>query len=105
MLDKPEEAEYWKAVHTSLSEKLNSLYWDDNDRFYYDILSDGDKCKVPTIASWWPVMAEMSGRERASQMLEHLRNPEEFGGIVPTPSLSRSDKDFAPDGGYWRGSV
>ena len=105
LLDKPEEAEYWKAVHTSLSEKLNSLYWDDVDRFYYDILSDGDKCKVPTIASWWPVVAEMSGRERASHMLEHLRDPEEFGGIVPTPSLSRSDKDFAPDGGYWRGSV
>lgn len=105
LLGRPEEAEFWKGVHAALSNKLNSLYWDDADRFYYDIFSDGSRCKVPTIASWWPVMAEMSGPERAADMLEHLRNPEEFGGFVPTPSLSRSDRDFIPDGGYWRGSV
>ena len=105
LLKKPEDAEYWKGVHATLSEKLNSLYWDDEDSFYYDILSDGQKCKVPTIASWWPIMAEMAGEARSAGMLEHLRNPEEFGGIVPTPSLSRSDKDFIPDGGYWRGSI
>ena len=105
ILGKTEEAEYWKGVHAGLSEKLNSLYWDDSDRFYYDILPDGTKCKVPTIASWWPVMSGMSGKERGAMMLEHLRNSKEFGGFVPTPSLSRSDKDFIPDGGYWRGSV
>ena len=105
LLKKPEEARYWKGVHDSLSVKLNALYWDDSDSFYYDILPGGGQCKVPTIASWWPVMAEMAGKDHAVRMLEHLRNPEEFGGLVPTPSLSRSDKDFIPDGGYWRGSV
>lgn len=105
LLDLPEEARYWKEIHSTLSEKLNALYWDDEDGFYYDILSGGEKCKVPTIASWWPVMAEMAGPARSKRMLAHLRNPEEFGGFMPTPSLSRSDRDFIPDGGYWRGSV
>ena len=105
LLKKPEDAAYWKGVHEELAVKLNALYWDDEDNFYYDIFSGGEKCKVPTIASWWPVLAEMAGSERADALLEHLRNPEEFGGFVPTPSLSRSDADFIPDGGYWRGSV
>lgn len=99
------QEEYWKDVHSNLSEKLNSLYWDEEDGFYYDIFAGGQKCKVKTIASWWPVLAEMAGSGHAARMTAHLRDSLEFGGFVPTPSLSRSDPDFLPDGGYWRGSV
>ncbi len=105
LLGKEEDAAYWADVHGQLSALLNSRYWDEEDGFYYDIFAGGQPCKVPTIASWWPVLAEMSGPQRAQAMLAHLRNPEEFGGEIPTPSLSRADADFIPDGGYWRGSV
>ena len=105
ILGKEKEQQHWAEVHSRLSSALNDLYWDCDDSFYYDIFSDGSKCKVPTIASWWPVLAEMTGKERAAAMTAHLRDSLRFGGFVPTPSLSRSDADFIEDGGYWRGSV
>lgn len=105
ILGMEEEEAFWKAEHAALSEKLNALYWDEEDGFYYDILAGGEKCKVRTVASWWPVLAEMATPERAAAMMAYLRNPDEFGGSVATPSLSRADADFIPDGGYWRGSV
>ena len=105
ILGNEEEQRRWADVHSNLSSTLNDLYWDREDRFYYDIFSDGSKCKVPTIASWWPVLAEMADGERASGMTAHLRDSLAFGGFVPTPSLSRSDPDFIGDGGYWRGSI
>lgn len=96
---------YWSSVHSAQRERMNARYWDGNDGFYYDIFEDGRKCKVKTIASWWPVLAEMADSLQSERMNGLLRHPEEFGGFVPTPSLSRSDEDFIPDGGYWRGSV
>ena len=105
LLGLSDEAKVWKEHHQKMTEKLNGYYWDDADSFYYDIFSDGSKCKVKTIASWWPLLAEMAPLERQDKMIAHLRNPNEFGGFVATPSLSRSDADFIADGGYWRGSV
>ncbi len=105
ILGKEEEQQRWTDVHSALASRLNQLYWDEEDSFYYDIFSDGSKCKVPTIASWWPVLAEMAGEERAGSVVARLKDSLSFGGFVPTPSLSRSDADFIEDGGYWRGSV
>lgn len=105
LLGDSDQAAYWQAVHSELSNQLNSLYWDEADGFYYDILDGGEKCKVKTIASWWPVMAGMADSSRAARMIGHLREPAEFGGDFPTPSLSRYDEDFIADGGYWRGSI
>ena len=102
ILGNREAEEHWKAVHAGLSSKLNELYWDPSEGFYYDIFAGGEKCKVRTIASWWPVLAGMADPDRAARMNEYLRDSLEFYG---TPSLSRSDPDFIPDGGYWRGSV
>ena len=105
ILQMPDDEALWKDRHSRLSAQLNELYWDEKDGFYYDILRGGEKNKVRTIASWWPLMAEMAPAANAGRMMPLLRNPEEFGGMVPTPSLSRSDADFVPDGGYWRGGV
>ena len=105
LLGKEDESKVWKENHQKLKDQLNQLYWDQEDSFYYDIFSDGQKCKVKTIASWWPLLAEMAPAQRQAKMIDYLRNPNEFGGFVATPSLSRSDADFIADGGYWRGSV
>ena len=105
LLGKDDEAALWKETHREIMEKLNSLYWDDADAFYYDIFANGEKCRVKTIASWWPLLAELAPVQRRDRMIDYLRDNDEFGGFIPTPSLSRSDADFIADGGYWRGSV
>lgn len=96
----------WRAKYGEQKQKLESLYWDEQDGFYYDILSaDRSKCRVPTIASYWPLLAETPSAERRSRLVDKLRSSAWFGGPVPTQSLARKDADFWPTGGYWRGGV
>ena len=106
LLDRREEAVEWRAKWAEARDRLNSLYWDDGDGFYYDILAtDRSKSKVQTIASYWPMLAEMPTREMASRLVEKLLDPAKFGGDMPMPSLSRDDADFMPGGGYCRGCL
>ena len=100
------EAAEWRAKWTAARDKMNALYWDDADGFYYDILaSDRSKSKVPTIASFWPMLAEMPTRGMVDRLEEKLRDPAKFGGDIPLPSIARDDADFMPGGGYCRGCM
>ena len=106
LLGRADEARDWLAKYEAAKAKINALYWDEADGFYYDIhASDLSKCKVPTMASFWPMLAEMTSPAMADRMAAKLCDGRTFGGVVATPSLSRSDADFNPKGGYWRGSV
>lgn len=99
-------ASEWRAKYVAKKTKVNELYWDEEDGFYYDILAgDCSKCKVPTIASYWPLLAEMPSLRQQKRLIGKLTDPRWFGGDVPTPSLARKDADFCPAGGYWRGGV
>lgn len=96
----------WRAKYEAKKSKINELYWDETDGFYYDILvSDLSKCKVPTMASYWTLLAEVPNQRQRAKMIEKLTDTKWFGGEVPTPSLARKDADFWPTGGYWRGGV
>ena len=96
----------WRAKYEAKKAKINELYWDEMDGFYYDILaSDRSKCKVPTMASYWTLLAEIPDAARRARLVEKLKDESWFGGAVPTPSLARKDADFWPTGGYWRGGV
>ena len=96
----------WRAKYAAKKAKINELYWDEADGFYYDILaSDLSKCKVPTIASYWALLSEVPSPRQRARMVEKLTDEKWFGGAIPTPSLARKDADFWPTGGYWRGGV
>ena len=106
LLGDEEGHDEWLSRYAAKKAKINELYWDEADGFYYDILeADLSKCKVPTIASYWTMLAEVPPPHRRARMIEKLSDPRWFGGAVPTPSLARKDRDFWPTGGYWRGGV
>ena len=106
LLGKSDEAKDWMAKYEAIKSKINALYWDETDGFYYDILaSDRSKCKVMTPASFWPVLAEMTSPGRVRCMSRRLTDEKSLGGLVPTVSLARNDADFIDNGGYWRGAV
>ena len=99
-------AREWRQRYDEIKSQLNRLYWDERDGFYYDISeSTGEKVKVPTAASYWPLMAEAASPAQAKRMLALLTDDGKFGGPMPVPSLSRDDPDFHADGTYWRGSM
>ena len=70
------EARKWNAEYEALKKKINHLYWDERDGFYYDVtIADKQPCRVKTIASYWPLLARIASREQARSMVNHLMNP------------------------------
>lgn len=106
-LGNEKESRTWRETYERLKNTINTLYWDDEDGFYYDInLKTQQPSRVKTIASLWPLMARVASPEQAARIVERLRDPSEFGGERPLPSLARSDPDFDNEtGNYWRGAV
>ncbi len=118
VLGKVEKVEKFKALYQERVDLLNEYYWDDQDGFYYDISrrptwwlrsrhARGISVmkKVPTIASYWPMLAGACNDRQASALAAKAADSRWFGGPVPWPSLARCDPDFEPEGRYWRGGV
>ena len=106
LLGRADEAAQWRARYEAAKAKINDLYWDKGDSFYYDILgSDRSKVRVMTPASFWPALAEMPDRDMMSAMERYLRDANALGGEIPVVTVARNDLDFNPKGGYWRGGV
>ncbi|MFR7733428.1 MAG: MGH1-like glycoside hydrolase domain-containing protein [Collinsella sp.] len=101
------EAREWEGEYKALVRKINELYWDEEDGFYYDVdVVTKKPCRVKTIASFWPLLAGAASPEQAARMVEHVKRADGFGGELPWPSLARSDRDFdEKTGNYWRGAV
>ena len=99
-------ASEWEARFREKQALINRLYWDERDRFYYDIdRKDHSFCRVMTIASFWALTAEVATPDRAAELISHALDPDAFGGEVPLISLAAKDGDFSPRGRYWRGSL
>ncbi|MBP3359609.1 MAG: hypothetical protein J6N52_02045 [Clostridia bacterium] len=101
-----ELSQLWAEKYSQKKEIINRFYWDEEDKFYYDIdCKTNDFYKVMTIASYWTLTAGVASKEQAEALAKHVLNPNTFGGKVPLVSLSRSDNDFNRSGKYWRGSL
>ena len=100
-------AEEWNTQKVTKAKLLQEHYFDVEDGCFYDISAEnGAFCKVPTIASFWPLTAGCATPEQAEAMLQKLEDPMWFGGDYPFVSLARKDADFVEHGGaYWRGGI
>jgi len=107
LIDEPHEAAAWRKRAERKARLLHDRYWDPADGFFYDRSAEkNDFCKVPTIASYWPLTTGAADAGQARAMAEKLLNPDWFGGGIPFPSLAHKDGDFRAEGGaYWRGAV
>ncbi len=96
----------WSERYKEKKELVNRLYWDENDKFYYDIdCKTGEFCKVMTVASYWTLSAGIASDEQAAALVKLLSDPNTFGGDLPLVTLARNDGDYYPDGRYWRGGL
>ena len=106
LLGNEAKAEPWRKKYNEKKEIVNRLYWDEQDKFYYDIdCNDHHFYKVQTIASYWAMTAGIATKEQAEYLVKMVSDPETFGGEVPLVSLARNDTDYSPTGKYWRGGV
>lgn len=96
----------WLDKFNKKREIINQYYWDNEDKFYYDIdCTDNHFYKIRSIASYWTLTGGIASEEQAKEMSAYLQDDHDFGGHIPLVSLSRKDADFSPKGRYWRGSV
>ena len=111
LIDNSQIQDEYSPKYEELKELLNANYWDNQDGFYYDLNIpkppevEPTSNKVRTIASFWPLLAEMSRETQAEKLAQYVNDPLEFGGDFPWPSLSRNDWEYDPQGRYWRGGI
>ena len=97
------DQEKWRAEHAELGRLVNEHMWDDELGFYVD-LGYGRQVERLHIGGFWPLVARIAPADRAQRIASHLEDPATFGTTVPVATLARSDPDFDPAGGYWRGA-
>lgn len=101
-----ENARIWQGKFNEKKNIINEYYWDEKDGYYYDIdCNTHEFYKVMSVASYWALTSGVASSTQGYALAEQLKNPKTMGGKLPFVSISRSDNDFNPDGGYWRGSV
>jgi neutral trehalase len=104
MNDKEKNYRY-KKHYFSLKTRINNLMWNEEDGYYYDLDKKGRQIRNKTIASYWPLFAEIPNRERSERMVTNLLDSGEFGIERPFPSISQKNRVFSKLGMGYRGSV
>ncbi|MDR1388837.1 MAG: hypothetical protein LBJ31_02545 [Treponema sp.] len=105
ILNDKETSFQYKRRYFSLKTRINSLMWNNDDGFYYDIDRHEKKLHAKTLAGYWPILAEIPNDEKAERIIAKLQDPAWFGAQHPFPSLALSEKEFDENGNGFRGSV
>jgi neutral trehalase len=105
ILNDKEKSYRFKRYYFSLKTRINSLMWNDQDSFYYDLDRKERQIQVKSSASFWTLLAEIPNKDKAERLITHLTDPEEFGTEHPFPTLSVKDKHFNRMGHAYHGSV
>ena len=95
-----------------LADKINTIFWDERDGFYYDRDEHtGELVKVKSAAGFLPLWAGIVSPRRAERLVkEHLTNPEEFWIEFPIACYAKTEPDYVQGdirdwGCNWRGST
>ena len=94
-----------KAASAELTGKINSLMWNQEDGFYYDLTLEGDQVGVKTVAAYWSLVSGVADTEKAEALVANLKNPATFGTKNLVPTLAGDEENFSELGDYWCGSV
>ena len=109
-LHKPEEAADFAKQAAVLRQKIDEVFWDESDGFYYDRDERTGKLnKVKSIAGFMPLWCKAASPQRAERLVkEHLINEDEFWLKYPIATWSKSEPDYClEERGMcnWMGSV
>ncbi len=105
ILGKKNEAASFRADAMQVSKAINEKMWDPQQKFYYDLKTDGTPTGIKTIAAFWTLVAGVASKDQADALVAELNNPGTFKRLHRVPTLAADQKDYDPKGGYWCGSV
>ncbi|MEI6913553.1 MAG: trehalase family glycosidase [Armatimonadota bacterium] len=102
-LGREDEALKWQQDAARLADRINSVMWDEQTQFYYDIGANGQQTRVKTVASFMPLFAGICSQSQAEGLVGHLTNPNEFWRGFPISSVSADEPSFCDN--MWRGAT
>lgn len=95
----------YKKLYFILKTRINSMMWDPETSFYYDLDSQEQRLNLKMISAYWTLLAEIPNDEKAALMVEKLRDPAVFGTENPFPSVSADSPCFREDAQNLCGAV
>lgn len=104
-LGKDTEAGRYTSAADTIAARVNSMMWNEQDGFYYNLDDDGRQLPLRNIGTFWPMLAGIADHAKALRLLSHLKDPQTFWRPMPFPSLAADEPAYQPDGHYWLGGV
>ncbi len=104
LVDKPSDIPAYHQFYTETKIAINKYCWNEEDGFYYD-LGYGKQIKRMHIGMFWTLIAGVVPIEKVNKIIGNLVNTNKFWRKFPVASYPADQKDFAPEGKYWLGSV
>lgn len=95
----------YKKQYFSIKTRINTMMWNEEAGFYFDLDRKETQIEVKTIASFWVLLAEIPNENKANRLIAHLKDPDSFGTENPFPTLAASEPMFDTKGKGARGSV
>ena len=105
ILNDKELAFRYKRIYFSVKTRINSMMWDGEDRFYYDLDEKEQRIRNKHIGAYWTLLAEIPNDEYASFLIDKLKDEGEFGTENPFPTVPVSSRFFDGSGGGYCGGV
>lgn len=105
ILNDKDTSSRYKRQYFSLKTRIESMMWDTEDGFYYDLDAQEKRVQVQTIAGYWPLLTEIPNYDKAERIIAKLQDPKYFGTPHPFPSVAVHEKVFSAEGEGYLGSV
>ncbi|MDR0551244.1 MAG: hypothetical protein LBG72_04405 [Spirochaetaceae bacterium] len=105
ILNDKDTSSRYKRQYFSLKTRIESMMWDAEDGFYYDLDADGQRIKTQTLAGYWPLLTEIPNYDKAERIIAKLQDPNYFGTQHPFPSVAVHEQAFRENGEGYLGSV
>jgi len=95
----------YKRLYFTLKTRINTLMWDPESHFYYDLDADEQRIPLKLIGAYWTMLTEIPNDERASFMIDYLKDPQVFGTDNPFPSVSADSECYRENVSGYCGAV
>ncbi len=105
ILNDKELAFRYKRIYFSLKTRINSMMWDSESEFYYDLDENGERVRNKNIGAYYTLLAEIPNEEYAAFLIDQLKDDKEFGTDNPFPTLPVSNIFFDENGDGYSGGV
>jgi putative isomerase len=103
ILGYPEESRMWQRRRKALTHRMLAEMWDAQAGVFW-ALKDEERVPVITPFNLLPLWIGLLPEEVNARILQHLDDPNDFGGPIGLPTVARSDPHYNPEV-MWRGPV